>query len=43
MFVISIDVSNLGIRSRVNGELKQDSNTKNMVFSVSKCVSHISQ
>lgn len=37
------DFNNLGIRCRVNSELRQNSNTKNMVFNISKCVSHISQ
>jgi 2,4-didehydro-3-deoxy-L-rhamnonate hydrolase len=33
----------LGIRSRVNGELMQDSNTKDMIFSVAALISLISQ
>jgi len=35
--------SNLNIRTRVNGELRQDSSTKNMVFNVYEVVHHISR
>lgn len=38
-----INPHNLNISLRVNGELKQDSNTKNLIFSVEKIVSFISQ
>ena len=34
--------SNLNIRTRVNGELRQDSSTKNMVFDVYEVIHHIS-
>ncbi|MBO4897499.1 MAG: fumarylacetoacetate hydrolase family protein [Clostridia bacterium] len=39
----SIDVSSLTIQSRVNGELRQNSNTKNMIFTCAEIVSHIAQ
>ena len=39
--VTDIDPSNLAIRSRVNGELIQDSNTRNMIFDIPKLISHI--
>jgi len=35
--------SNLNIRTRVNGELRQDSSTKNMVFDVYEVIHHISR
>jgi len=35
--------SNLNIRTRVNGELRQDSSTKNMVFNVYEVICHISR
>lgn len=35
--------SNLNIRTRVNGELRQDSSTKNMVFNVYEVIYHISR
>ena len=35
--------SNLNIRTRVNGELRQDSSTKNMVFNVYEVIQHISR
>jgi 2-keto-4-pentenoate hydratase/2-oxohepta-3-ene-1,7-dioic acid hydratase in catechol pathway len=35
--------SNLKIRTRVNGELRQDSSTKNMVFNVYEVIHHISR
>jgi 2-keto-4-pentenoate hydratase/2-oxohepta-3-ene-1,7-dioic acid hydratase in catechol pathway len=35
--------SNLNIRTRVNGELRQDSSTKNMVFNVYEVIHHISR
>ena len=37
------DTSNLRIRTWVNDELRQDSNTRNMVFSLSEIVHHISR
>ena len=37
------DVGNLGIRTRVNRELRQNSSTKNMVFNVHEVVHHISR
>lgn len=38
-----IDPQHLGLRSWVNGEPRQDSNTKDMVFSVVELVHHLSQ
>lgn len=38
-----IDVQNLRLRSFVNGEPRQDSNTNDMIFSVAEIVHHISQ
>ena len=35
--------NNLSVRTRVNGELRQDSSTKNMVFSVYEIVHHLSR
>jgi 2-keto-4-pentenoate hydratase/2-oxohepta-3-ene-1,7-dioic acid hydratase in catechol pathway len=35
--------SNLNIRTRVNGELRQDSSTKNMVLNVYEVINHISR
>jgi len=40
--VTGLDPYNLNIKSRLNGELKQDANTGEMVFGVKKLVSHIS-
>jgi len=37
------NLSNLNIRTRVNGKLRQDSSTKNMVFNVYEVVHHISR
>lgn len=37
------DVQNLSIWLKVNGELRQQSNTKEMIFSVSRIVSYVSQ
>jgi 2-keto-4-pentenoate hydratase/2-oxohepta-3-ene-1,7-dioic acid hydratase in catechol pathway len=37
------DTSNLAIRTWVNGELRQDSSTKNMALSVSEIVYHLSR
>lgn len=37
------DPQNLGIRTWVNGDLRQDSNTQHMIFSVAQIVSFISQ
>ncbi|MGO4679086.1 fumarylacetoacetate hydrolase family protein [Microbacterium sp. 2MCAF23] len=38
-----VDVQNLRLRSFVNGEPRQDSNTNDMIFSVAEIVHHISQ
>lgn len=37
------NVQNLSIRTWVNGELRQDSNTHNMIFSVAYIISYLSQ
>jgi len=37
------DPNDLRVRTRVNGELRQDSSTKNMVFNVYEIVHHLSQ
>jgi acylpyruvate hydrolase len=37
------DTSNLSIRTWVNGELRQNSTTKNMVFTVAEIIHHISR
>ncbi len=37
------DPQSLGIRCRLNGELVQDSNTKNMIFTVAEMISFISK
>ncbi len=37
------DPQNLGLSCWVNGELRQNSNTADMIFSVAECISHISQ
>jgi 2-keto-4-pentenoate hydratase/2-oxohepta-3-ene-1,7-dioic acid hydratase in catechol pathway len=37
------DVSDLSIRTRVNGELRQNSTTKNMVFNVYEILHHLSR
>lgn len=37
-----LDVSNLAIRTRVNGELRQDSNTSNLIFNISYLIEFIS-
>jgi 2-keto-4-pentenoate hydratase/2-oxohepta-3-ene-1,7-dioic acid hydratase in catechol pathway len=37
------DPKNLGVRTRVNGELRQNSSTSNMVFNVYEIVHHLSQ
>lgn len=39
--VTDLDTSNLGIRSRVNGETKQDSNTNQLLFNVAELIHHI--
>lgn len=39
----SIDVTNLKIQSRVNGEIRQNSNTNNMIFTPQELVAHISK
>jgi 2-keto-4-pentenoate hydratase/2-oxohepta-3-ene-1,7-dioic acid hydratase in catechol pathway len=36
------DVDNLNVRTRVNGELRQNSSTKNMVFNVYEVIHHLS-
>ncbi|KGK88970.1 hypothetical protein DP73_11785 [Desulfosporosinus sp. HMP52] len=41
--VTDLDVSELGIRSVLNGETKQSSNTKYFIHSVAKLISYISQ
>lgn len=38
-----IDPSDLGLRSFVNGEIRQDSRTTDMIFSVNEIVHHLSQ
>ena len=38
-----IDAKNLGIRSFVNGEKRQDSNTSNLIFDCAAQVAHLSQ
>jgi 2-keto-4-pentenoate hydratase/2-oxohepta-3-ene-1,7-dioic acid hydratase in catechol pathway len=38
-----VDASNLGLRTRVNGEIRQDSNTSDMVFDAPTIVHHLSQ
>ena len=38
-----IDVNNLGIRCIVNGELRQQSNTRHLIFSPAAQVAHLSQ
>ena len=40
--VADLDVSSLDVRCRVNGELRQDGNTQDMVFGVSELVAGIS-
>jgi 2-keto-4-pentenoate hydratase/2-oxohepta-3-ene-1,7-dioic acid hydratase in catechol pathway len=37
------DPQNLGLSCCVNGELRQNSNTSDMIFSVAECISYISQ
>ena len=37
------DPQNLGLSCWVNGELRQSSNTSDMIFSVAECISYISQ
>lgn len=37
------DPQTLAIRSRVNGELMQDSNTKDMIFGVAELIAHLSR
>ncbi len=39
----TIDPSNLRIQSKVNGELRQDSNTKYMIFNCAKIISYVSK
>jgi len=38
-----VDPQNLGLYCWVNGELRQNSNTADMIFSVAECISYISQ
>jgi 2,4-diketo-3-deoxy-L-fuconate hydrolase len=38
-----VDHQNLGLRSWVNGELRQDSNTADQIFDVARVVHHLSQ
>jgi len=40
--ISGIDANNLKIQLRVNGEIKQDSNTNNMIFSVEELVEFVS-
>ena len=37
------DINNINLTLRVNGELRQNGNTKNMIFNVSFLISHISK
>lgn len=37
------DTSNLAIKTWVNGELRQDGNTKDMIFSISEVIYHLSR
>lgn len=37
-----LDVSSLSVQTRLNGELKQDGNTRDLIFSVPKVLSYIS-
>ena len=37
------DPQNLTIQGKLNGELRQDSNTADMIFSIAHCIHHISQ
>ncbi|MDD7624927.1 MAG: fumarylacetoacetate hydrolase family protein, partial [Butyricicoccus sp.] len=39
----ALDADHLHISCRVNGELRQDSNTSNMIFSCAEIVSYLSQ
>ena len=39
--VTDLDTSNLRLQSRVNGEIRQDSNTNQMLFNVAELVHHI--
>jgi 2-keto-4-pentenoate hydratase/2-oxohepta-3-ene-1,7-dioic acid hydratase in catechol pathway len=41
--VAGIDPSALGVRCRVSGELRQDGNTRDMVFSIARIISYISE
>ncbi len=40
--VVALDCNNLNIWLKVNGEMKQNSNTKNMIFSVEDLISYLS-
>lgn len=37
-----LDTTSLGVQTRVNGELKQDGNTKDLIFSVAQILAYIS-
>ena len=37
------DVYNLGLRTKVNDEIKQDSNTKNLIHPISYLISRLSR
>ncbi len=41
--VLGLDPSNLRIQARVNGQPRQDGNTRDMIFGVAQLVSHLSQ
>jgi 2-keto-4-pentenoate hydratase/2-oxohepta-3-ene-1,7-dioic acid hydratase in catechol pathway len=41
--VVGIEPGALAIRGRVDGELRQEGNTRDMIFSVAQLVSHLSQ
>ncbi len=41
--VTGLDPDNIGIMARVNGEVRQNSNTDDLVFSIPKLVSYLSQ
>jgi len=42
VIVTGLDPSALGVQCRVNGELRQDGNTRDMIFSVARIISYIS-
>jgi 2-keto-4-pentenoate hydratase/2-oxohepta-3-ene-1,7-dioic acid hydratase in catechol pathway len=41
--VVGLDPSAISIRGRVNGKLRQDGNTRDMIFDIARLVSHLSQ